>query len=113
MNTSQFIGSAIATAGLSFLLPLTRPKELSDRFSDEVIEAIKEKNGTLVNNSDQRLIPFIWLLILLGFLVWFWTSHISQINPNDTFLGFVPTHMAVGFINYFFAAICSAIKHKV
>lgn len=113
LNTSEFIGSAIATAGLSFLLPLTRPKEIGEEFSTEVLEAVRGKNGTLVNSSDQHLIPFIWLLILIGFLVWFWASYLSQKNPADTILGFVPINMAVGFINYFVAAICTAIKHRI
>lgn len=112
LDVSNFIGPAIATAGLSFLLPLTKPKDYSDLVSDELRVAVQETGGEIVNIKDQRLIPFVWIAILCGFLIWFWASIVSSITPNEQFY-FLPLHVAVGLINYCVAAILTIVKEKV
>lgn len=112
LDTSSFIGPAIATAGLSFLLPLTKPKEIGNALNGRTLSVIEANGGVVVNSNDQNLLPFVWLSILIGFLVWFWASHIALSTPQNTFL-FAPTHIAIGFINYILAAILSAIKGKL
>ncbi|MDX7648070.1 hypothetical protein [Aeromonas caviae] len=112
LNTSAFIGPAIATAGLSFLLPLTKPKELSEALHGRTLALVESNGGVVVNSNDQNLIPFIWLSILLGFLVWFWASHVASTAPTNEFW-FLPEHVAIGFINYLMAAILSAVKGRI
>ena len=112
LDTSSFIGPTIATAGLSFLLPLTQPKNISDSLHSRTLEVVQSNGGIAVNSNDQALLPFIWLSILIGFLIWFWSSHLALTNPADT-LWFLPTHVAIGFINYLMAAILSAIKGRL
>lgn len=109
IDTSTFIGPAIATAGLSFLLPLTTPKTIQESLHNRTLALIEANGGTVVNTNDQKLIPFIWLSILIGFLIWFWSSHVALTSPNASLL-FVPQHVAIGFINYFLAAVLSALK---
>ncbi|MCB1851572.1 MAG: hypothetical protein KDI83_12485 [Gammaproteobacteria bacterium] len=112
LDTSSFIGPAIATAGLSFLLPLTKPKEIGNALHGRTLAVVQANGGVVVNSNDQNLLPFVWLSILIGFLVWFWSSHIALSTPQKTFL-FVPAHVAIGFINYLLAAILSAIKGRL
>lgn len=113
-DTSAFVGPAIAAAGLSFLLPLTQPKTktLSDSLHGRAQELIEANGGVVVNVGDLRLLPFVWIAILIGFLVWFWSSQISLTATSETFL-LIPSHIAVGGINYLMAAILSAIKGRV
>lgn len=112
LDVSSFIGPAIATAGLSFLLPLTKPKDHAGIFSEEVIAEIESGGGEIVNIKDQRLIPFIWISILCGFLIWFWASLVSSLSPDQTFY-FMPLHVAIGLINYCLAAALTLMKENV
>lgn len=112
LDTSSFIGPAIATAGLSFLLPLTKPKSLSDSLHGRTLALVQSNGGVVVNSNDQSLLPFVWLSILIGFLIWFWSSNLALTKPTNAIL-FLPTHVAVGFINYLMAAILSAIKGRL
>ena len=111
LDVSSFIGPAIATAGLSFMLPLTKPKGHSLLFSNEVLETIKNNGAEIVNIKDQKLIPFIWISILCGFIIWFWTSSLSSGKPDSMFY-FVPLHLAVGLINYCIAAMLTVMKER-
>jgi hypothetical protein len=112
LDVSNFIGPAIATAGLSFLLPLTKPKEFTNLVSEDLFKAVQENGGEIVNIKDQRLIPFIWISILCGFLTWFWASYVSSSTPAAQF-HFLPLHIAIGLINYSLAAIFTIAKEKV
>ncbi|MCO7205322.1 hypothetical protein [Pseudoalteromonas sp. CnMc7-37] len=111
-DTSSFVGPAIATAGLSFMLPLTKAKELESSLHGRTLAVVNSNGGVIVNLKDQALIPFVWLSILLGFMVWFWASNTSLKSPTDTFL-FFPTHVAIGLINYVVAAVLSAVKGRL
>ena len=99
LDTGAFVGPAIATAGLSFLLPLTKPKTLQESLHGRTLALVEANGGTVVNTNDQKLLPFIWLSILIGFLVWFWSSHVALTSLNTSIL-FIPEHIAIGFINY-------------
>jgi hypothetical protein len=112
LDVSNFIGPAIATAGLSFLLPLTKPKDYSGLVSTELKDAVHQVGGEIVNVNDQRLIPFVWIAILCGFLTWFWASSVSSSAPTAQF-GFMPLHVAVGLINYCIAALFTIVKERV
>jgi len=111
LDVSKFIGPAIATAGLSSLLPMTKPKENLDKISLEIRKVVESNGGRIVNNKDQKLLPFVWLSILFGFLIWFWASYISEKSPNSTFW-FMPKHFAIGLINYLTAAVIAILKER-
>lgn len=112
LNTTAFIGSAIATAGLSFLIPLTRPKDARDLFNISIARIILENGGTVVSKRDQQLIPIVWISILMGFLVWFFASYVALKEPDARYL-YIPKHMAIGLINYLLAAAFTAIKRVI
>jgi len=112
LDVSSFIGPAIATAGLSFLLPLTKPKLHTELFSANLLEEVLGSGGEIVNIKDQRLIPFIWISILCGFLIWFWSSFVSSTSSNAMFY-FIPLHIAIGLINYIIAAAFTLAKERV
>jgi hypothetical protein len=112
LDVSSFVGPAIATAGLSFLLPLTKPKDHKNVMSAELLLTIQELGGEVVNEKDQKLIPFVWISILCGFLTWFWASYSSASSPNEQFY-FLPLHVAVGLINYCLAGFLTIVKEKV
>ena len=112
LDTTIFIGSAIATAGLSFMIPLTRPKNAYDLVDDSIAKLILESGADVVSSRDQQLIPLIWISILVGFLIWFFASHIALTEPTSKIF-FMPKHMAIGLINYLLAAIFTAIKRKI
>ena len=106
-----FVGPAIATAGIGFLLPLTKPREAEELLGTKTAATLAGKGGSVIYKADQNLIPIVWLFILISFLVWFGTCYSAQSRPNETFL-FVPEHMAVGFVNYFIAAVLAGIKSR-
>lgn len=111
LDVSSFIGPAIATAGLSFLLPLTKPKEYTNLISEDLLKAVKENGGEVVNVNDQKLIPFVWIAILCGFITWFSASFVSSSIPNEK-IYLVPVHFVVGLINYCIAAILTIAKER-
>lgn len=115
-DTKSFIGSAIAAAGLSFLLPLTKPKDVAASVEPEIAAKIKAAGGTIFSHRDQQLIPLVWIFILAGFLVWFAAAREAQVRPSKNFIDWplvVPTHFAIGFFNYLIAAILTGVKSKV
>lgn len=108
-NISSFVGPTIATTGLSFLLPLTQPKKCEESLHSTTVEVVEKNGGIVVNRQDQRLLPFIWLSIFIGLLIWFWASHTASTAEEET-IWFIPKHIGIGFVNYILAAILSAIK---
>ena len=112
LDATSFIGSAIATAGLSFLLPLTKPKDIADKVSIKIMKAIENSGGKIISKRDNQFIPIVWICILIGFIVWFIASHIALKEPTARFI-FLPKHVAIGFINYLLAAILTAIKNNL
>ena len=109
LDTTGFIGPAIATSGLSFLMPLTKPKEGTPLLTSSTIQTLKRHGLEAVPRSDQRFVPVVWATILAGFLVWLWSCSVSLTSP-DARIWFVQKHVAIGMINYLAAAICAAIK---
>lgn len=108
-DATDFIGPAIATTGLSFLIALTRPKDKTSALDASTAELVKAAGGRIVSAKDAVLIPIVWILILVGFIVWFAACESSASKPSAG-LWNVPAHIWIGFINYFTAAVCSAIK---
>lgn len=124
IDTSGFIGPAIAIAGLSFLLPLTRPKRIPEEtinsdYYREFQASIRNNviSVGLTNSNDEIVVKIAWISILFGFLFWLWSSSISLSNPTDTLniIGIlkVPFHVAIGSINYILAAFLTGWKSRV
>ena len=109
LDTTGFIGPAIATAGLSFLLPLTKNKDASDIVSKVTADSVANLGGVIVSRKDLVFVPIVWLLILFGLLIWFGSCYYSLKTPKVYFIS-IPMHIVLGAINYITAAICSGIK---
>jgi len=110
LNTSTFIGPTLAATGLSFLLPLIRPKRVDLSFDDE--EEFKKKGLIIKNAYDEKLIPVVYAFILVGILIWYWSCATSFLHPKDT-LWFFPKHLIIGLINYFLGILFTTIKEII
>src|SRR6266536_5396590 len=109
-ETTGFIGPAIAIAGLTCLIPLTKLMEPTVTLSPGTRRALKRRGLIPVNVADSRLVRIVWGLLLLGFLVWFWSCASSIREPQATWW-FVPKHIGIGCVNYFVAMVCTIVKH--
>ena len=63
VDVSGFIGPTLASAGLSFLIPLTKPKILGVKFS-------KYPNAVATTATDLQFVGLVWLLILVSLFAW-------------------------------------------
>lgn len=109
---TEFIGPAIATAGIGFLLPLTKPREAADLLSTRTANALTARGGVVVHKGDQQLIPIVWIFVLIGFLVWFGSCYSAQKRTSQSFLG-IPEHICVGSANYIIAAVLAGLKSRL
>ena len=104
IDVTSFVGPAIATAGLSLLLPLVFPKDVMHLFSEHMTRKLKENNVIVINRKDQNLIYVVWVAVAFGFLVWLYSSYTALIFPKESIgiIGMVviPKHMAIGSVNY-------------
>lgn len=112
LDVSSFVGPAIATAGLSFMLPLTRPKTISASVPSELLKVVEESGGVIIDRNDYKFIPFVWIAILGGFLIWFWASITAAESPHAMLL-FIPVSVSIGFVNYLVAGMLAMIKQGI
>ena len=128
VDTTGYIGPALATAGLGFLIPLTKPKEL--KLQDEDLYSLSSKLGvsadsirTLIGrmdrlgysfrpDNDEVLRGYVWLSVFLGFGVWMWACTVSTRFP-DAEWWIVKQHMWIGAINYVIGVVFCSLKDKV
>jgi len=98
-----FTGPTLAAAGLSFLMPLVKPKQ-------------REINGhekyVAVSKTEIRFIPILWLFVLIFLFSWSWSCYVSLKLPLDKTLG-LPSHFTIGSAVYTISIILTAIKEKV
>ncbi|EIY0852050.1 hypothetical protein ABTP12_14790 [Acinetobacter baumannii] len=95
-----FIGPALAVSGISYLVPLLKPK------------FIEQPEFTYRSKLDNQLIPFIYLLIILSIFGWAYSCVMTlQENKND-FHGF-KIYFLVGFAIYILSLIMVLAKEKV
>lgn len=113
LDTTSFIGPAIATAGLCFLMPLTRPKDVNSILNSDVLAVVTSNGGIVVSKNDLRFVPLVWLLVLFGFIAWLGSCYYSIKYPDERVASLIPTQMAIGAINYIVAAICTSIKQGI
>ena len=110
LDTSTFIGPTLAATGLSFLLPLIKPKPVILTPKDE--KDFINRGLIIKNANDEKLILVIYAAILFGILIWYCSCLSSFLHPNDT-LWFFPTHLAVGLINYILGITFTTVKEIV
>jgi hypothetical protein len=111
-DSTAFIGPTIATAGLSSLIPLTKPKEQFIRLSSATRDALERLNIVPISEFDLGFTAFVWVVILGALLVWFWSCNASLSQPTELVCK-VPKQIAIGLINYLAAVICAAWKHYI
>lgn len=111
VDTTGFIGPTLAAAGLSFLLPLTKPKRFDVPSSiAEIIDGIEDVQ--IISKKDERLIGFILIFIVLGFAVWAWSCSVSLKSPQDK-LWIIRKQVGIGSINYIMGVVFSLLKERV
>lgn len=106
VDSQGFIGPTLAAAGLSYLVPLTKPKVVSMN--------IPEHPGAMATSrSDQEiLIPLVFILIFLFLFAWTLTCYVSIKHPNDMIFG-LSTHLAIGGAVYVISLVMIFFKEKV
>jgi hypothetical protein len=105
VDTSGFIGPTLAASGVSFLVPLTRPKLINvtiPNFPDAVA----------TTNVDQQFVGLIWLLILGSLFAWSASCYASIKVPSELLIG-IPVHAVIGFTTYFVSLMMTFIKGKI
>ena len=110
IDTSSFIGPTIGAAGLSLMIPLVRPKSVE--LNAEEMELVKNNNLSIKFIADERLINVIWVMILVGILVWYWSCAISFLEPKES-LWIFPKHFVIGMVNYVFGVILATYKEII
>ena len=100
-----FVGPTLAAAGLSFLVPLTRPKTLHVLVPDM-------PNAVVTTKRDLNFVVSIWILLLLYLFIWCGACYSSLVHPFHQTFG-VSTHFAIGIVAYMFSLIMSFVKEKI
>jgi hypothetical protein len=104
VDTSGFTGPALAAAALSFLMPLTKPKEASDT-------GFRGRDVLITSRMDSHFVAFTWLLILAFLFAWGVACYLSIRTPDSKLLGF-PSHLTIGSGLYFVSLVMTAFKEK-
>jgi len=110
IDTSSFIGPTIGAAGLSLMIPLVRPKSVE--LNEEEQEMIKKHNLSIKFIADERLINFIWVAVIIGILIWYWSCATSFVEPKETIWIF-PKHFIIGMANYVIGLILAIYKEII
>ncbi len=109
-DTSAFIGPTLCAAGLSLLISVIQPKELSLTPAQE--QFAKENSVTIRNPNDEHIVSVAWVFIFIGVLLWYCSCLVSLKYPNVAILIF-PAHLFIGLINYFAGIVLRVLKEKV
>ncbi len=113
IDTSAFLGPTISAGGLSLLISLVKPKTVNlDTDNNELLRLIEQHNLTIKNDRDEKLIVVIWVMILIGILVWYWSCATSLLTPTAKIWVF-PKHFLIGLINYLLGVVFTTLKEIV
>jgi hypothetical protein len=103
VDSSGFTGPTLAAAGLSFLMPLVKPKQ----------KQIPGHEGYVaITKADAAFVPLLWLFVLAFLFCWSWSCYVSVKLPTHKTLG-VASHLAIGGGLYIVSLILTAVKEKV
>lgn len=108
IDTSSFIGPALASSGLSLFISVLKPKEVR---LESNIQPLPE-GVQVYYQKDQKLILASIICLLIGLMMWYWTCIFSLTKANHT-LWIFPTHLVMGFGVYLIGIILSSIKETV
>ena len=103
VDSTGFAGPTLAAAGLSFLMPLIKPKQKLIPGHDNVIA---------ISKAEAAFMPFLWLFVFAFLFCWTWSCYMSLVFPRDKTLGF-DSHLVIGGSLYSISLILTAIKEKV
>ncbi|MDP4530505.1 hypothetical protein Q9252_00040 [Marinobacter salarius] len=103
VDSSGFTGPTLAAAGLSFLMPLVKPKQK---------KIPGHENYVVTTKADATLIPLLWLFVLAFLFCWSWSCYVSVKLPDHNTLG-LASHLAIGSGLYIVSLILTAVKEKV
>ena len=105
VDTFAFVGPTLAATGISFLVPLTKLKELE-------FETAEGERWVKVSKRDQVFVNLTWLLLFVSLFVWFWVCTLSIQSTPITWLGF-PAQIVAGAALYVISIILSTVKEYV
>ena len=75
VDSSGFTGPTLAAAGLSFLVPLTKPKTLN-------IQVTGAQNVVVTSKADNQFVAATWILVL-AFLFYLLVSFFCALNKSN------------------------------
>lgn len=105
VDSMCFTGPTLAAAGLSFLVPLTKPKQTAVAVEDY-------GKVTIMTGFETQFIVFVWLLVLGYLFCWSWSCYESLKCPNHQIFGMV-SHLFIGICAYAGSLIMTFIKEKI
>ncbi len=103
VDTAGFTGPTLAAAGLSFLMPLVKPK---------LIPIANQPKTFAISKGDANFIPVLWLFVFVFLFSWCFSCYVSLKFPTDKTFGFA-SHLVIGGILYAISLIFTAIKEKL
>ena len=106
VENTAFTGPALATAGLSYLIPLTKPKVLP-------IPVQGQSGAFATTERDSQLIGLNWLLILGALFSWCASCYFSIKEPTLKIWGVFYLHFIIGFITYVVSLLMTLLKEKL
>jgi energy-converting hydrogenase Eha subunit G len=103
VNSSGFTGPTLAAAGLSFLMPLIKPKMRKIPGHDGVVA---------ISTAEAAFIPLLWLFVFVFLFSWSWSCYVSIKMPDHKILEF-DSHLVIGGALYIISLVLTAVKEKV
>lgn len=105
VDTSGFTGPTLAAAGLSFLVPLTKPKILN-------VQVPGASNAVVTSRADSQFVAVTWLMILAFLFVWSSSCYASIKLPGYKVYG-VAGHLFIGAIAYIVSLFMTFLKERM
>lgn len=105
VDSSGFTGPTLAAAGLSFLMPLTKPKQLN-------IQIPGNPNAIAISRTDTQFMAFTWMVIFGYLFLWALTCYTSIKLPMNKVFS-ITTHLFIGSCAYVFSLVMTFVKEKV
>jgi hypothetical protein len=103
VDTAGFTGPTLAAAGLSFLMPLVKPK---------LIDIPGQSKTYAISKRDVNFIPVLWIFVFIFLFSWCLSCYVSLKFPSDKTCGF-SSHLVIGGALYALSLILTAIKEKL
>lgn len=106
VENTAFTGPALATAGLSYLIPLSKPKVLP-------IPIQGQAGAFATTERDSQLIGFNWLLILAALFSWSASCYFSIKAPTLKIFDTFYLHFLIGLCTYVVSLLMTLLKEKL